>query len=801
MEEISIINIKKPKLLNVDCEYGSATINNFDFEYDLKHIRHFQNFDIKFNFDDNNSFNKIILNKFEKINLNSIFIYSSDDNLNWEKINIINTYLETGTLILILPLTRSKYVNIIIKEFVIHSELSKFIGKIDFEVDTSISASSNLDRLWVAQNLLEWRNDYGWSSVIHSHQKNDIIDIDFNCEYYISKLKLRSIDENNNCFPEWFFIELSSDKILWNRVISEEKFTVSRNKWYVWSFSLQKCRYIRIIANPARMKKNEFVSKILSLDVFAIPQNTIYQAQKNYFSNIYASELFPGLVKLAENNSNLPGVVVQGSDFRLREATTEYSGIIQLAKDGESNENIVVQGNDSRLREATTQYPGITQFAKDGESRASVAVQGNDSRLREATTQYPGITQFAKDGESRASVAVQGNDSRLREATTQYLGIAQFAKDGESRASVAVQGNDSRLREATTQYPGIAQFAKDGESNANVAVQGNDSRLREATTENRGRVQLARNGENSEFKVVQANDDRIQPATIEKYGTVLLANHGVSLNKRVVQSDDPRLSDLRDPKPHQHEYANKIHDYNSHSGTLNILINKKTDHETQNNYYSSTVDYPFSIENKEGLAAGIYGGLVVSAEKNQAMTVFSNTNIGLDVISREKNAAIFLSEKDFAISLPGKNGKIAGSKKAIYAEGLVDIRGGIQVTGSRALIVKWNKFSKEIYSEGDLLTINESGELEKIKNKNQQLIGIFTKNTNFTLSNSDEPGIYIALSGIVQVKVMGKITCGDKIGYSDGDPGVAQRTKSPSDITALDSSENTQEKLIWCLIR
>ncbi|MDH4263448.1 MAG: hypothetical protein OEV78_10435, partial [Spirochaetia bacterium] len=366
---------------------------------------------------------------------------------------------------------------------------------------------------------------------------------------------------------------------------------------------------------------------------------------------------------------------------------------------------------------------------------------------------------------------------------------------------VSVQGNDSRLREATTEYHGITQLAKDGESRAGVSVQGNDSRLREATTEYKGRVQLARNGENSSSKVVQSNDERIQPATAEKYGIVLLANHGASIPNRIVQSDDPRLSDDRNPKPHQHEYADKVHDFNSHSGVLHIKSNKKTSSDLSNNYFSSTAEYPFLIENKEGIAAGIYGGLVVSAEKNQAIMAFSNSNVGLDVVSREKNAAVFLSEKEFAISIPEKRGKTTGSKKAIYSEGLVDIRGGLQITGSRALIVKWSKFSNEVFSEGDLLTINTSGELEKIKNKNQQLVGILTKNTSFILIDSDEPGIYIALSGIVQVKVAGTILCGDMLGYSDGDHGVAKKAKQPTGLIALESSENNHEKLIWCLIK
>jgi len=802
MQEISIINTRKPTILSIESEYGAALIQGIEFEYDLNKIKSFQNFNITINIHEQSVFNKITVNNLEKININSIGIYSSNDKLNWEKINILNTYLESNLLNIDFPLIKAKHVNIIIKEFQINKETTKITGTLDYIVNTNIQASSNVDRLWVAQNLTEWRDDYGWSSSIHSNPQEDLIEIDFNNHYYISKIKLRAVNENLHCFPETFSIELSNDKIQWNKVINEENYLVSKGNWYEWSFSIYKSRYLRIITKPARIKKNEFISKILSMDVYAIPQNIIYQIQKNYFSNIYASELFPGLIKLAENNSYLPGVAVQGNDSRLRKATTEYPGITQLAKDNENRGGIVVQGNDSRLREATTEYPGISQLAKDNENRAGVVVQGNDSRLRKATTEYPGITQLAKDNENRAGVVIQGNDSRLRKATTEYPGITQLAKDNENRAGVVVQGNDSRLREATTEYPGITQLAKNNDDREGFVIQGNDSRLREATTEHKGRVQLARDGEISEFKVLQSNDTRIQPATTEKYGTILLAKHGVSLSQRVVQSDDPRLTNKREPIPHEHEYANKIHDFSSHSGKLKIQIDKKISHDLLNNYFSSTIEYPLSVENKEDIAAGIFGGLVVSAEKNQAVSIFSNTNTGLNAISREKNAAIFLSEKDFAISLPQKDGKITGSKKAIYSEGLVDLRGGVQISGSRALIVKWNKFSNEAFSEGDLLAINEAGELEKLKNKNQQFIGVLTKNTNFVMQNSEEPGILVALTGIVQVKVIGPVTAGDKVGYSDGHPGVAQKfLKSPSDLTALESSANAQEKLIWCLIR
>jgi len=804
MEGLSVIGKKNVNItsLIVDSE------KLLSFDKNSFKIRMEQKFkfpiNIKLQLDDQSIFNEIVVKGIDKVNLGNINIYLSENAQQWRKVIINNIYTneKNAEIKIDIQLIKSQFINIIFYDCVVLKGFNEIITYLNCSLNMKISASSCLDRLWVPENLIEWREEYGWASVIHHTEAEDIIEIDMENQWYLSKFKARSIIGNPNCFPEKFFIEISLDKILWVKIIQEENFHVSNGDWYEWSFPIQKARYIKMSLHPLKIKKNEYCSKILSLDFFIIPENLLYKIQKNYFANSYASELFPGILKLAENNSTIPGNAIQGNDSRLRAGTTEYPGICQLAKDGESRGNVVVQGNDSRLRVGTAEYPGICQLAKDGESRGNVVVQGNDSRLRAGTTEYPGICQLAKDGESRGNAVVQGNDSRLRVGTAEYPGICQLAKDGESRGNAVVQGNDSRLRVGTAEYPGICQLARHNEIASNKALQSDDPRLNEASENKAGRVQLAKNGEITSLKVLQSDDDRIKQATKDRHGIVLLADHGKSIANRVVQSDDPRLSDSRLPKPHIHEYAEKNHEYNSHTGSLNIFLDKKDNYDSKNNYYSSTMNYPFSVANKDGLAAGIHGGLVLSAEKNPALIVFSNANVGVNISSRQKNAAVLISENDYALVLPKKNGNIRGSEKAIYAEGLIDIRGGVQISGTRALVVKWNKFSNEVFSEGDILSIDESGTIQKINQANQSIIGIFTKNSDFILSNSDDPGILISLSGIVQVKTIGKVRSGNKLGYFNGNHGIAQKIDDSSfNLIALESSDDEQEKLIWCLMR
>ena len=54
-----------------------------------------------------------------------------------------------------------------------------------------------------------------------------------------------------------------------------------------------------------------------------------------------------------------------------------------------------------------------------------------------------------------------------------------------------------------------------------------------------------------------------------------LAKNNEKIKNSVVQADDDRLSDSRKPLPHDHNYADKKHEYNSHTGTIKIVETKE----------------------------------------------------------------------------------------------------------------------------------------------------------------------------------------------------------------------------------
>ncbi len=143
----------------------------------------------------------------------------------------------------------------------------------------------------------------------------------------------------------------------------------------------------------------------------------------------------------------------------MKDATTTAKGIVELAEDGEDSPGVAVQGNDKRLKDATTAAKGIVELAEDGETKAGVVVQGNDKRLKDATTTARGIVELAEDGEDSAGVAVQGNDRRLKTATEKSPGIVTLAQDNETRPGHVVQSDDQRLSNARPPLPHVHDYA------------------------------------------------------------------------------------------------------------------------------------------------------------------------------------------------------------------------------------------------------------------------------------------------------------------------------------------------------
>ena len=480
-----------------------------------------------------------------------------------------------------------------------------------------------------------------------------------------------------------------------------------------------------------------------------------------------------GIIELAEDGEDKPGVAVQGNDRRLKDATTSAKGIVELAEDGENKPGVAVQGNDKRLKDATTSSKGIVELAEDGETNPGVAVQGNDKRLKNATTSVKGIVKLAKDGEDKPGVTVQGNDKRLKDATESTTGILRFAKDGETAAFAAVQGNDKRLKDATTLTKGIIELAEDGETNPGVAVQGNDKRLKDATTLTKGIVELAEDGETNPGVAVQGNDRRLRDATESEPGIVRLAKNGESKPGTAVQSNDSRLSDARQPLAHTHAYAPLVHDYSSHTGTIDIR-------ESMQQKFSgivpppdgSSVLYGKNMSTEDG-AVGItgvanessgkpahsygvvgHGGLVGVRGQSTGKSGMAPAGCGVMGISRFGAGGFFASEHSFSLVVDGYGSitdcddslNLTGNGDALRVEGKSIFNGSIMLGNrdrgdeSPSNVVEMFQVDDEDYiSPGDLLVISHKGGSILSRSSGsyaKSIIGVVSGNPALVFDNS-----------------------------------------------------------------
>ncbi len=694
------------------------------------------------------------------------------------------------------PLVQARYllINFYQEAGPIHKcEIRKF--QTGFKAQVKLKASSESDRLWTAENLIDRREDYGWASVIREKNEIDTITADLNGLFFIAEVHLKSVHDEYNFFPQTFQIQLSENGSVWQTVQSEDHFFAAPGSWYAWRFPATRARYVRLqIDRHAHYRKAEYQSKILDLAIIGATDFSLVGSHSASAARM-ASENVPGLVLLAGNNIAAPNRVVQSDDARLRNASTEYRGIVQFARDNEAAPEKAVQGNDSRLKVATVSAPGIVRLAKDGEVSDQAAVQGSDARLRRATEDAPGIVQLAKDGETRPGVALQASDSRLKAASLEAAGIVVLAKDGETAAGKAVQGNDTRLRLSSQAWPGIVQLAAHGEIAGNKAVVADDPRLIEADESRKGRVQFARKGESADLKAVQASDPRLQNATEENPGVVRFARDGVAATGQAVQASDSRLSDARPPRPHMHsEYALVQHEYNSHTG--NIVI-KHSGRTAVPDGFSTPLDLhaPIVAENTQGVAGIFSGGMVSSAEGTAAYLV-SRSATALQAVSRDQAAASLVSANNFALHIPRSLGGVKGSEKAIRAEGQVLVEGQVSVKGVPCLTVALPKAASEAFVEGDLLTV-DNGVVAKLRNDSQPFIGVVAKEGAVQLEGG-QVGIRVAVAGLVSLRVFGIVRAGDKLTFNPGQPGTCRVAQDKDKVlaVALESINNEREKQV-----
>lgn len=704
-----------------------------------------------------------------------------------------------------LPLIQTKYIRlVIIDHYKKKGDYFSHIPSLSFGIHgiKTMKASSELDRLWTKENIIDRRPDYGWSSQLSKEKKPEYLEFDLAAINHINQISLKSKDAINPYFPKNFFFEYSKNGDTWYTIHEERDFIADKDTWYSWTFLPTNMRYFRIIIDEGDLNEDKnYLSQIIEIELYAVSL-LFDHTHPHEGITPYATTLHAGLIRLAKDGESSKNVAVQGNDRRLKDATTNSKGIVRLAADGEISEFAAVQGNDKRLRDASETFKGIVQLAKDGEIRANVVVQANDRRIKEATTDNSGIVKLAAHGEIASKKVIQGDDPRLRLAEENFPGIVQLAKDGEEKAKLAVQGNDQRLKTATTERKGIVQLSKNGDNQEFHVVQANDKRLKDATVQSKGIVRLAKDGEDLSGVAVQGNDLRLKTAGVENAGIVRLAKHGEKMDNLAVQADDPRLTDAREAKPHTHDYAPKIHSLNDHKGNLwirgeeynqiqdtTVPLNEKslvgakleikkgpTNEKTQGLAILGIATGNDQIDSIAILGHGTTTGVRGQAlAKKSTSTESSGQSAGVEGHGRDCPGGFFNSRHDFALVAGAKNLEdgSASSGRAILSQGLSEFHGSVQIYTDKkdthlALAYPFYANQQEPISDGDLVSIDNNRDMTVIKSKgdyDKNIVGVAVSDSILGLNSKKEKNqIYVALHGIVNLKVdpsYGEIKPGD----------------------------------------
>ena len=642
--------------------------------------------------------------------------------------------------------------------------------------------SSELDRLWVKENLIDSRPDYGWSSALRSGRTEEFIELDLGSINRVGELRLLSKNDPDPLFPAGFRITYSEDNISWHHLIEENGFVAEPGTWYRWRFVPHNMRHIRLtIEEGARTREGKVVSQIIELELYAFPDSLEDRQDRVLPVNVpYASVIRSGIIRMAMDGEVREGVAVQASDRRLKDATTEARGIVELASDGEIGPGLAVQSNDRRLKIATEDLPGIVRLARDGEERAGNVVQSNDSRLKYASEEAAGLVELAADGEIRPGVVVQSNDRRLKPATVAAPGIVKLADNGSDKPNEVVQGSDRRLKDATTEQKGIMRFARGGETEDDAAVQGSDPRLRKATTEAPGIIELAQSGEDRAGVVVQGNDHRLKLASEERAGILSLAPAGSTMAGLAVQGNDPRLSDNRDPRPHEHPYAPVQHSYDSHTGHIRM-------EESTGEPYKAIVNPPLDHAPITGIntggGAGLVGqgkqeGVLGSGELSGITGLSPATGDGVLGASRRGAGGRFISETGFSLIAGGEKNErgLLSSGPGLLVHGSSLFTGTIHgsPTTTPAIAMYFEVEDRDVILPGDILVASEKdGCLRKSREQNStRVIGVVVENASIIMNTPEQvlsahgdgtgpAGIrkpvgmeLVAISGLVPVRVI-----------------------------------------------
>ena len=634
-----------------------------------------------------------------------------------------------------------------------------------------IAVSSENDRFWVKENIIDGRPDYGWSSKEKTSPAEEFIMVDLGSVNRVDEFRLLSKNNPETNFPELFYFHFSEDDLIWQQLHEEPQFISEPGTWYKWKFFPTNMRFVKIVSiNNRANSQKKYVTQLIEIEIYAAADYLAISKKKIINETPpYSSIMRSGLVRLAADGETNMSVAVQGNDRRLRDATTEFKGIVELATDGEEREGVVVQGNDKRLKNATDTTYGLVRLGRNAEDRAGVVIQGNDDRLKTATTEYPGIVELAEDGETRPGVAIQGNDKRLKKATTKEYGLVILAELGSETPGEVITADDPRFKPATTEKEGILRFATNGEESSKAAVQGNDKRLKKASTESLGIVELAQSGEDKEGVVVQGNDKRLKMASIEEPGILTFSRHNINAPMKAVQSDDPRLYDSREAKPHTHEYAEKVHPYSSHSGLIQLTGN--TGSEIKNITLPTLSHSVIYGKNEAKGGSGISGvgideGLTGYGEDYGVLGIsngIDEESAGIAGFSKKGYGGVFVSARKYALYANGgtlTRREVSGSGKAILAKGESDFYGSVRVIdekGNDCIARYFRVGNNDVIQKGDVLVIFDKDQtvVRSKTSYSTKVIGVCIDTASLELGEKriGNEFVLVALYGLAKINV------------------------------------------------
>ncbi|EMY67856.1 F5/8 type C domain protein [Leptospira vanthielii serovar Holland str. Waz Holland = ATCC 700522] len=92
----------------------------------------------------------------------------------------------------------------------------------------SIQASSELDRLYVKENLFDTRPDYGWSSKKKEEPEEEYLILDMGSVNRIEEMRMLTKNDPITNFPERFVTYYSEDDITWHQLHEENSFIRAR---------------------------------------------------------------------------------------------------------------------------------------------------------------------------------------------------------------------------------------------------------------------------------------------------------------------------------------------------------------------------------------------------------------------------------------------------------------------------------------------------------------------------------------------------------------------------------------------